>query len=75
MTRDRPVTRHDVEQIVGKLDDTQIAEIIATKATVSELVEASQWVLSNDTPGIHRATSPRISRLCELLDANRPDEE
>ncbi|SDG40765.1 hypothetical protein SAMN05216241_11119 [Limimonas halophila] len=75
MTRNRPVTRSDVEQIVGKLDDTQIAEIIATKATVAELVEASQWVLTNDTPGIHRHKSPRVNRLCEIIDSARPDDD
>ncbi len=75
MARNRPVTRSDVLTIAGQLDDTRIAEIIATKATVAELVEARQWVLSNDTPGIHRQRSPRVNRLCEILDSVRPDDE
>lgn len=75
MSRNRPVTRSDVETIAGNLDDRRIAEIVATKATVAELVEARQWLLSNDTPGMHRPKTPRVHRLCEILDSARPDED
>lgn len=75
MPRNRPVTRSDVIQIAGQLDDARIAEIVATKATVADLVEARQWVLSNDTPGIHRQRTPVVNRLCEILDSARPDED
>lgn len=75
MSRNRPVTRGDVEAIAGNLDDRRIAEIVATKATVAELVEARQWVLSNDTPDMHRPKTPRVNRLCEILDSVRPDDD
>ena len=38
MTR---LTRHDIAEALGPLDDVTIAEIIGTEATVSELAEAS----------------------------------
>jgi hypothetical protein len=75
MPRNRPVTRDDVLNIAGQLDDRRIAEVVATKATVAELMEARQWVLSNDTPGIHRQPSPRVNRLCEILNSGEPEDE
>lgn len=75
MPRNRPVTRSDVVTIAGNLDDARIAEIVAIKATVAELVEARQWVLSNDTPGIHRQRSARVNRLCEILESALPQDE
>ena len=68
MTTDRPVTAHDVQRIVGQLDDSRAAEVVATKATVSELVAAYQWVNSNDTPGLHEVRGPKVKRLCDILD-------
>ncbi|RDD63677.1 hypothetical protein [Ferruginivarius sediminum] len=75
MPRNRPVTRSDIETIVGNLEDARIAEIIASKTTIAELMEARQWVLSNDTPGIHRQRSARVNRLCEILDSAMPQDE
>lgn len=75
MPRNRPVTRDDVLTIAGQLDDRQIAEVVATKATVAELMEARQRVLSNDTPDIHRQPSPRVNHLAEILNSAQPDEE
>ena len=38
------ITRHDVVKAVGAIDDTIIAEIIATGATGDELAEALAWI-------------------------------
>lgn len=75
MSQDRPVTSDDVVHIAGNLDDAWIAEIVGTRATVAELIEARQWVLSNDTPELHRQKSPRVLRLCEILASAQPPEE
>lgn len=75
MPRNRPVTRGDVVAVTGNLDDARIAEIVATKATVAELMEARQWLLSNDTPDMHRQRSPRVNRLCEILDSALPQDD
>lgn len=68
MSNDRQVTAHDVERIVGQLDDSRAAAIVASKATVGELIAAYQWVSSNDTPGLHEVRSPKVKRLCDILD-------
>jgi hypothetical protein len=75
MSSDRPVTAHDVQRIVGQLDDARAAEIVATKATVSELITAYQWVNSNDTPGLHEVRSPKVKRLCDILEQPSLGEE
>ncbi len=75
MPQTRPVTSDDVLYIAGNLEDAKVAEIVATKATVAELIEARQWVVSNDTPGLHRQKSPRVLRLCEILESARPLED
>jgi hypothetical protein len=46
MTR---VTRDDVINAVGVVDDVTIAQIIGTGASAEELAEAKAW-LSNDEP-------------------------
>jgi len=38
------ITREDVVRTVGDIDDTVIAEIIGTGATVEELAEAQAWI-------------------------------
>jgi len=68
MSQDRPVTAHDVQRIVGELDDARAASIVATKATVAELIAAYQWTASDDTPGLHEVRSPKVKRLREILD-------
>lgn len=75
MPQSRPVTSDDVLQIAGNLDDSKIADILATKATVAELIEARQWLLSNDTPELHRQKSARVLRLCEILESALPAED
>jgi len=43
MTQARIVTRQDIIDVVGRIDDDRIAAIIASGATVPELVEAYGW--------------------------------
>jgi hypothetical protein len=68
MSQDRTVTAHDVQRIVGELDDTRAAAIIASKATVAELIAAYQWTNSDDTPGLHEVRSSKVKRLCDILE-------
>jgi hypothetical protein len=44
-----PLTRKDVIETIGDIDDVTVADIIATGATVQELSEAQSWVV-NDEP-------------------------
>ncbi len=67
MSNDRPVTAHDVQRIVGELDDTRAAAIVASKATVAELIAAYQWTNSDDTPGLHEVHGPKVKQLRDIL--------
>jgi hypothetical protein len=75
MTR---ITREDVIRTVGDIDDTLIAEIIGTGATVEELAEAQAW-LDNDE-ALMNAGRPlpngRVGELVEILsDLEASDED
>jgi len=65
-----PLTRDDVINVFGQVDDIVVAEILDTGATPEELAEAQAW-LSNNEPlmnsGKPMATG-RVSRLIEILE-------
>lgn len=75
MPLNRTATRSDVEAIAGHLDDSRVAEILAAKATVAELLEARQWLISDDSVTQHapRQPSARVGRLTDILGADQPD--
>jgi hypothetical protein len=64
MTR---VTREDVVRTVGDIDDTLIAEIIGTGATVEELAEAQAWI-DNDEALMNVGRPLPNGRLGELVE-------
>jgi hypothetical protein len=74
MTR---VTRDDVINAVGVVDDVTIAQLIGTGATREELAEAKAW-LSNDEP-LMNAGKPlakgRVGDLVEILTELEDSEE
>ena len=74
MTR---VTRDDVINAVGVVDDVTIAQLIGTGATREELAEAKAW-LSNDEP-LMNAGKPlakgRVGDLVEILTEFEDSEE
>jgi hypothetical protein len=43
-----PLTRKDVIQTIGDVDDVIVADIIATGATAQELSEAQSWVINDE---------------------------
>ncbi|CAK0753797.1 conserved hypothetical protein [Azospirillaceae bacterium] len=63
------LTREQVFDICGRLDDMKLADIIATGANVAELMEARTWLASDDYLGkeLGRTVSGRVARLVELL--------
>lgn len=68
-----PATASDIVQIVGPIDDSVIAQIIATRATAEDVEEANGWL---STRGYfrriaHDAAHGRIARVYHLLDAER----
>ncbi|MDJ0949296.1 MAG: hypothetical protein QNJ94_10260 [Alphaproteobacteria bacterium] len=70
------LTREEIIEIVGRIDDQRIAEIIGTGATGSELLEAWTWLASKEVSGRfnHRRPRGRAARLCEILSADEPPE-
>jgi hypothetical protein len=64
MTR---VTRDDVINAVGVVDDVTIAQLIGTGATREELAEAKAW-LSNDEPLMNAGKPLAKGRVGELID-------
>lgn len=71
------LTRDQVIDICGRLDDMRIASIIGTGATPAELMEATSWTGADDYMGeaTQHPPSGRVARLLELLKADEPDWE
>jgi hypothetical protein len=71
------LTRDDVINAVGEIDDVTIAEIIGTGATPDELAEAQAWLV-NDDPLLNAGKplpSGRLRELVDILAELEPDED
>jgi hypothetical protein len=71
------VTREDVVDALGRVDDMTVAEIIATGATREELAEAQAWVANDDllmASGRPRAAG-RVGQLVDILVSMQEDDE
>lgn len=68
-TQIRRMTRDQVIEICGRLDDMKIAMIIATGANPAELMEARVWLGSDDylAGDLGRSPTGRVARLVDLL--------
>ncbi|HYE52833.1 MAG TPA: hypothetical protein VEB20_24770 [Azospirillaceae bacterium] len=69
------LTRDQVIEICGRLDDFRIASIIGTGASPAELMEARTWLGSDDylAVALGRNVTGRVARLVELLKAEEPE--
>lgn len=69
------VTRDQVIEVCGRLDDMRIASIIATGATFAELMEARTWLAADDylAAALGRSASGRVAKLVELLKADEAE--
>lgn len=70
-----PLTREQVIEICGRLEDMRIANIIGTGANAAELMEARTWLASDDymAAALKRSANGRVARLVELLRADEPE--
>ncbi|MBB3387894.1 hypothetical protein FHT82_000614 [Rhizobium sp. BK275] len=69
------MTSDDVIAILGPVDNTLVADIIATGATQAELAEAFAWV-NNDEALMgegRRLASGRVAALIELLTSDEEE--
>ena len=74
----RIVSKEDIDEIVGRLDDAAAAAIMATGASRDELMEAYAWLTADDAlrRRLHHAPHGTVAWLCELLAAEmEPPEE
>ena len=71
------LSRSEIEQIAGRLDDGLVVEILETGATREELVEAMEWLYADDVLArdLHREPAGRIAALCEILSRSETAEE
>ncbi|MDM9622023.1 hypothetical protein A6U87_21065 [Rhizobium sp. AC44/96] len=68
------MTSEDVIAILGPVDETLVAEVIATGATRTELAEAFAWA-SNDEALIGEGRRLPGGRVAELVDLLCAEEE
>ena len=61
------LTRDDVINAVGAVDDVTIAQIIGINATADELTEAQAWIV-NDDPLLNAGRPLATGRVRELVD-------
>jgi hypothetical protein len=69
------LTADAVRKIAGRLDEGRIIEILKTGASEAELVEAFEWLYSDDAlaKSRHHAPDSRIALLRDIL--NRHETE
>lgn len=71
------LTRDDVVNAVGAVDDVTIAQIIGINATADELAEAQAWIVNDDpllNAGKPLATG-RVRELVDILAELEPDDD
>ncbi|MBB3593939.1 hypothetical protein FHX08_004342 [Rhizobium sp. BK529] len=68
------MTSDDVIAILGPVDDTLVAEVIATGATQAELAEAFAWA-NNDEALIGEGRRLATGRVAVLVDLLTSDDE
>jgi len=71
------LTRDDVINAVGAVDDVTIAQIIGINATADELTEAQAWIVNDDpllNAGRPLATG-RVRELVDILAELEPDDD
>jgi hypothetical protein len=70
------LTHEDVRVVLGPVDDSLVAEIVATDASPEELAEAYAWVTNDEAlMNIGRPlASSRVGRLIDILEPAEDDE-
>jgi hypothetical protein len=71
------ITKDDIVTAISGVDDTTVAEIIATGATTHELAEALAW-MANDEPMMNTGrplATGRVRALVDILSELEPDDE
>ncbi len=74
MEKQTKLTREQVIEIVGHIDDWKIAQVIATNASAQELLEAHTGVIEQGDleAETERRMSGTVARLYDILLATEP---
>jgi len=76
---DKPITRDELRQIIGPLEDDVASAVIATGATVEEVAEAYAWLTMDDPLGkdLHHPCQGRAAAVCDILapEMEAPEDE
>jgi hypothetical protein len=67
------LSSEDVRAVVGPIDETLLADILATGASAQELAEAWAWV-SADEALVNEGRALPSGRVAQLIDLLEPDE-
>ena len=69
------LTADDVRAVLGPVDDSLVAEVLATGASREELVEAYAWITNDEAPvNVGRPlTSGQVAQLIDVLIRNPDD--
>jgi hypothetical protein len=70
-----PITREEIVSVLGPADETLIAEIMTTGASVEELREAWAWLNGDEALMGEGRPLPgtRVAELIDLLDSDEED--
>lgn len=71
-----PATGEEIRSVLGPLDDTLLASLLAVGATPAEVLEAQTWLNSDDYlhRSLHHGQSGRVAALVEILEAEEPED-
>lgn len=70
------LTRDEVVSVLGPVDESTIAEIVATGASLTELAEAWAWINSEEAliDAGHALPAGRVAALVDLLEPDDDEE-
>ena len=73
----RPATAEEINEIVGRLDDAVLMQIVETEATPAEVLEAFTWANADDQIGTELEHRPRgaVARVYEILKREEPESD
>ena len=68
----KAASARDIAEIIGKADERLVLDILATRATASEVSEAYHWLTADDHLGgdLGKAMTARVAAVYELLKAD-----
>jgi hypothetical protein len=71
------VTHDQVLEIVGRINDARIAEIVATGATPAQVTEAFAWLSEDEYLGgeLEKPLSGVVQQVYDILRADEPEWE